>query len=101
MKSSLQRVSLICLLLLIESCRAGSTNDVPVTNEHAAAAEAEAAFLATTGHTVTEYSIRARQHTSSQWYFQIEGTGKFARPGYHWTVSVDRETGKTKVLSGQ
>jgi hypothetical protein len=94
-------VMLLASLLLLEPCRSAGVDKQPVTSEHAAAAIAEAAFLESTGHEVTSYSIHARKHTAKYWWFQIEGKDQFDKPGYHWTVSVDRATGKTKVLSGQ
>jgi hypothetical protein len=95
------RIAAVCLLLVLQCGQGQIVERTPVATEHAAAAIAETAFLKATNHKITNYSVHARQHTAERWYFQIEGEGAFARPGYHWTVSVDHATGKTEILSGE
>jgi len=94
-------IASLFLVLVLVACNGDREGNAAVTNEHAAAKIAEAAFLKATNHEITDYSIRAREHTAQQWRFQIEGRGRFERPGYHWSVSVDRVSGNTAVLVGQ
>jgi hypothetical protein len=69
--------------------------------ESTASMIAEKAFLDKTKHEITHYSIQPLRHTDAEWRFLFQGTEEFARPGYHWLVTVDKTTGKTSVQSGE
>jgi hypothetical protein len=101
MNLPLLRSMTLCLLLGLQCCGPATAIATPVTTEHSAAAIAEAAFLKDTKHEITDYSVHAGKHTRTEWYFFIDGEGEFLRPGYHWIVIVDRETGNTKILYGE
>jgi hypothetical protein len=94
------RLVMLCLLLGLQCSNAATAIAEPVTNERSAAAIAEAAFLKDTKHEITDYSLHPGKHTRTEWYFFIDGEGKFLRPGNHWIVSVDRKTGSTKIVYG-
>jgi hypothetical protein len=92
-------------LLLTASCwsvfslRAQSVDSA--AQESVASKIAEKAFLDQTKHEITHYSIRPLRHTGAEWHFLVQGTEEFARPGYHWFVTVDKTTGKASVVSGE
>jgi hypothetical protein len=98
------RTLLACLLLTL-SCwsvfglRAQSVESA--SQESLASKIAEKAFLDRTKHKITYYSIKPLRHTEAEWHFLVQGTEEFARPGYHWFVTVDKTTGKTSVESGE
>jgi hypothetical protein len=62
---------------------------------------AERAFLEETKHQILTYSVERLQETPSLWRFLVQGTGNFARPGYHWFVEITKETGAARVVSGE
>jgi hypothetical protein len=35
------------------------------------------------------------------WQFFAEGTGDYARPGYHATIEVDKKTGQATIIMGE
>ena len=95
--------SVIAIAVISTSCGFAS-NSGPLaqqTAEGAAKKVAEESFITDTGGKITDYSIHALQHTPAQWRFLVEGKGQFARPGYNWLVTVDRQTGKPKVQAGE
>jgi hypothetical protein len=97
-------IASMALACVLSSCgNAEPPPSAPVSSSTAEAAEklAEAAFLETTKHEVTTYSIQEMRHTASHWRFVVEGTGEFALPGYQWFVSIDRVTGASSVLEGE
>jgi hypothetical protein len=72
----------------------------PVTSELSASEIAVAAFLKDTKGEITDYDLRPGKHTGSEWCFFIDGKGKFLRPGNHWIVTVNRNTGGAHITYG-
>ena len=72
----------------------------PPTAERAHAL-AEEAFLKYTERKITAYSIKDVSDGGTEWEFFVQGTKQFARPGYHWLVKVDRESGAASVEAGE
>ncbi len=62
---------------------------------------AEEAFLKYTKQTVKTYSVKQAAGSPAHWEFLIQGTKKFARPGYHWLVRVNTTTGVATVVEGE
>jgi hypothetical protein len=63
---------------------------------------AESAFLDYTSHEVTKYSIRPSVSTNErEWIFFVQGKDEFARPGFHWLVYVNKQSGATSIDPGQ
>ena len=88
----------------IKACGGGSKTTVPITQECVAAAVAQVRFLEYTEHKVSQYSIYPMRHTSTHWYFMFQGwvdQPNRPLPGYHWMVTVDRETGGTELTPGE
>jgi len=76
------------------------SSEVP-TNVDEARGIAVAAFKKSTSNEITHYSVELVHEDSEVWKFLIEGTGEYARPGFHWAVTVYRGGGSTKVLRGE
>jgi hypothetical protein len=66
-----------------------------------AQALAEVLFHRELKNTITTYSIdRVSVEDMTEWSFIIVGTGDFARPGYFWTVRINRATGQWVIEHG-
>lgn len=91
------------LFTLTMSCAAAgsSASDAPVTSEAKARQIATAEFEKTTRSTIKKVSIEKFEETKDRWTFRFVGKKEFARPGYHWHVTVDKKTGKTETISGE
>jgi len=59
------------------------------------------AFRAYTRSEITQYTNTSGPHTAEEWRFFFQGSGPFARPGYHWWVAVRQETEETRVEAGE
>lgn len=100
MNSVFPRALMPIVYLSIQCCSATPQTPTHVNSERSAAMLAEEAFLKTTKHEVTEYSVRPCRHTSTEWCFFFQGERQFLGPGNHWLVTVDRATGNVKVDEG-
>jgi hypothetical protein len=91
------------MFALMMSCAAvgSSPGDAPVTSEAKARQIATAEFEKTTRSKIKKASIEKFEETKDQWTFRFVGKEEFARPGYHWHVTVDKKTGKAETISGE
>ena len=58
-------------------------------------------FLKYTAHKVKTYSVKEVTESATEWKFFIQGTKRFARPGYHWLVTVNSKSGAAAVMAGE
>jgi len=72
-----------------------------VSDEKDARAIAEDYFLEKTHRKIETYSITSGKQEIDYWAFFFEGTGEFERPGYHWIVKVNKQTGKPEIIWGE
>ncbi|HUP64325.1 MAG TPA: hypothetical protein VM557_03495 [Thermoanaerobaculia bacterium] len=77
-----------------------TTSEAP-SSEIEARAIAIAAFKKNMSSDILDYSIKLVDASEKAWTFFIEGKGEYARPGFHWLVSVSRNDGSTKVVAGE
>ena len=77
------------------------TTPAPYPAESHAEKIAVGAFHAYTRGAITQYTITRGPHTAEEWRFFFQGVGPFARPGYHWWVSVRQGTEETHVEAGE
>jgi hypothetical protein len=59
------------------------------------------AFRRETANKIRSYSVKMTTDSDEYWEFFIQGTGKYARPGYHWIVKVKKVGGVPEVISGE
>jgi hypothetical protein len=73
-----------------------------VTKE-AALEIARKAFVADLGDQILEFKITESAVASDDgyWRFFAQGTGEYARPGYHASIDVDKKTGQATVIPGE
>jgi hypothetical protein len=94
--------SLGLLLGLFALCACANTaNNQPPDEVDRDREIARQAFLAHTESTVKSYDIKLLEKNERQIKFFIMGTGEFARPGFHWWVTVDRISGQTEIVNGE
>jgi len=100
-------MSIILFLLLVPEQDAPAPDSPPskvvrISTEKQARKLAETAFLISTKKQISEYEITCfEKENKNQWKFAVLGSGKFLRPGYNWIVTVEKASGKTKVIGGE
>lgn len=72
-----------------------------VYDEKDARVIAEDYFLKMTDRRIETYSIASGKKEIDYWVFFFEGTGEFDKPGYHWIVKVNKQTGKPEIFWGE
>jgi hypothetical protein len=77
-----------------------SPADEQVTEE-AALEIARKAFVADLGDQIREFEISEFDSDDRYWQFSAEGTGEYARPGFHAFIQVDKKTGQATVIPGE
>ncbi len=80
----------------------GCSREDMVTKE-AALEIARKAFVADQGDRIREFKMSdsAVDSDDGYWRFFAQGTGEYARPGYHATIEVDKKTGQATVIMGE
>ena len=78
-----------------------SAEDEQVTKE--AALETARNAFATEHDDIREFKLSdsALDSDDGYWRFFAEGTGEYARPGYHATIEVDKKTGQATIIMGE
>jgi hypothetical protein len=94
-------VALIAAILAstLLSCSAADAEDM-VTKE-AALDIARNAFVASLGDQIREFEMSEFDSDDRYWRFSAEGTGEYARPGFHAFIEVDKKTGQATVIPGE
>jgi hypothetical protein len=64
---------------------------------------AREAFVASHGDQIREFKISesAQDFDDGYWEFFAEGTGEYARPGFHAIIEVGKKTGQATVIRGE
>lgn len=95
-------VAVIIFSLLVSCSAAGSNPDVfTVKSETQARRIATKEFEKFTRAKIKKVSVEKFEETTEQWTFRFVGKDEFARPGFHWHVTVDKKTGKAETISGE
>ena len=89
---------LSCSVGTVENGEPGST----ITKE-VAMDSARKAFAASNGSQIPEFKVSdsSLKPDDKYWYFFAEGTGQYARPGFHATIKVDKKTGQATLMAGE
>jgi hypothetical protein len=90
-------VALIAATLAF-SLLGGCSREDMVTKE-AALEIARKAFAANYDQ-IQEFEMSEFDSSDEYWQFSGEGTGEYARPGYHGYIQVDKKTGQVTVIMG-
>ena len=95
-------VALIAAILTSALLDGGCSREDMVTKE-AALEIARKSFADSHGDEIREFKISdsALDSDDGYWRFFAQGTGEYARPGYHATIEVDRNTGQATVIMGE
>jgi hypothetical protein len=102
--------------LLTVGCTNTSKNPMPDTHDAPATSPASsespenvddarniarAAFKRSTEKEIIDYSVELVRVDSDAWRFLVKGEGEYARPGFHWLVSVSRLDGSVTIVPGE
>jgi hypothetical protein len=94
-------LALCGLSACVQADSEGSAASSGVVGKESARALAEQAFLEATAHRVPRYAMELSGGDERDWLFMARGTGEYARPGFHWLVRVNKQTGVTQVIPGE
>ena len=85
--------------ILASTALSCSAEDDQVTKE----AALEIARKAFDAEDILEFDISesALDSDDRNWRFFAQGTGEYARPGYHASIDVDKKTGQATVIPGE
>jgi hypothetical protein len=92
-------VVLIAAIMTSALLGGGCSREDMVTKE-AALEIARKAFAADQDQ-IREFEMSEFDSDDEYWQFSAEGTGEYARPGYHAFIQVDKETGQATVMMGE
>lgn len=93
-------IPILCLGSLACSAQTDASKAAPVSSQ-TIQKQAEQAFKTHTENRISKYSVSTPTDEGKYWSVFVRGTGEFARPGYHWLVKIDKNSGRTQVIQGE
>jgi hypothetical protein len=95
----MRRNGFVALIAWLLTCTLPACSEGEVTKE--AALEIARKAFAADHEQIREFEISEFDSSDEYWQFSAEGTGEYARPGYHGFVQVDKKTGQATIVMGE